>query len=154
MEYDILALNVGSRTRHARDTPGVEEFSLTTRPINELLGKIERKEKELLEKGIIPRLVVCGAGCAGVELSFSFKNRWQKLFGQDHIETHIITNHDRVLPHERDAAREEIVRNMHKQGIQIHTNETASEVTAEGVRTENGTLIEGNVVVWCTGAEP
>ncbi len=40
LEYDILALNVGSRTRGANDIQGVWDHSLTTRPINELLGKI------------------------------------------------------------------------------------------------------------------
>jgi NADH dehydrogenase FAD-containing subunit len=40
VEYDVLALNVGSRTRGSTTVPGVWENSLTTRPINELLGKI------------------------------------------------------------------------------------------------------------------
>ena len=44
VEYDILALNVGSKTRGTLDVSGVYEHSLTTRPINELLPKIERKE--------------------------------------------------------------------------------------------------------------
>jgi hypothetical protein len=42
--YDALGVNVGSRTRGANDVKGVNDYSLTTRPINELLGKIERKE--------------------------------------------------------------------------------------------------------------
>lgn len=40
LEYDLLALNVGSRTRGANDVEGVWTNSLTTRPINDLLGKI------------------------------------------------------------------------------------------------------------------
>ena len=40
LEYDVLSLNVGSRTRGATTVPGVWENSLTTRPINDLLGKI------------------------------------------------------------------------------------------------------------------
>jgi NADH dehydrogenase FAD-containing subunit len=84
VEYDILALNLGSRTRgttgeHA--TLGVWEHSLTTRPINSLLPKIIEKEKDLQEKGIIPDVCVVGGGAAGVELSFAFKARWSKLFG-------------------------------------------------------------------------
>ena len=42
--YDILAVNVGSRTRGARDISGVWDHSLTTRPINDMLGKIQKKE--------------------------------------------------------------------------------------------------------------
>ena len=59
------------------------EHSLTTRPINELLPKIQRKEQELLSSGIVPSVVVCGAGAAGVELAFAFKHRWQKVFGAE-----------------------------------------------------------------------
>ena len=44
MSYDVLGVNVGSRTRGANDVPGVWQNSLTTRPINDLLGKIEAKE--------------------------------------------------------------------------------------------------------------
>ena len=45
VDYDVLALNVGSRTRAADEVKGVWEHSLTTRPINELLPKITAKEK-------------------------------------------------------------------------------------------------------------
>ena len=80
VEYDVLALNVGSKTRGTIEVSGVYEHSLTTRPINELLPKIERKEEELRASGTTPRVVVCGAGAAGTELAFAFKARWSKIF--------------------------------------------------------------------------
>jgi selenide,water dikinase len=117
VEYDILAVNVGSRTKGGYDIPGVYEHSLTTRPINDLLGKIERKEQELIEGKITPRVVVCGAGCAGVELAFGFKARWEKVFNLDHVDVSLITNHDKVLPHEKDAGRKEIERKLKEKNI-------------------------------------
>jgi NADH dehydrogenase FAD-containing subunit len=83
LEYDVLALNVGSKTRGSLTVPGVWDNSLTTRPINDLLGKIQRKEDDLKARGIIPKVVVCGAGAAGVELAFAFKARWSSEFGQE-----------------------------------------------------------------------
>jgi len=47
LEYDILAVNVGSKTKDTNGIKGVWEHSLTTRPINDLLPKIRRKEEEL-----------------------------------------------------------------------------------------------------------
>lgn len=44
VSYDALGINMGSRTRGANEVKGVWDYSLTTRPINELLGKIERRE--------------------------------------------------------------------------------------------------------------
>lgn len=80
-EYDALAVNVGSRTRAAGQVEGVWDYALTTRPINDLLPKIVKKENELKAAGIVPSVAVCGAGAAGTELSFAFKARWGKVFG-------------------------------------------------------------------------
>lgn len=153
VDYDVLAINVGSRTRDANDVPGVWDYSLTTRPINDLLPKIEKREQELVDANEIPTVVVCGAGCAGVELSFGFKNRWSKVFGQE-IETHIVTNHDTVLPHEREPLRNEVIKILDRQNITVHSNKKVTEVLKDGVICDDGTKIDGNVVVWCTGAEP
>lgn len=93
VDYDLLAINVGSRTRGANETPGVKEYSLSTRPINDLLGKIERKEAELVKNNIIPEVVVCGAGAAGVEMAFGFYKRWSDLFKR-HIKVSLVCNSD------------------------------------------------------------
>lgn len=83
IEYDLLVINVGSRTRGSHEIRGVWEYSLSTRPINFLLSNLEAKEKYLIENNIIPVVAVCGAGAAGVELAFSYKTRWSRLFKQD-----------------------------------------------------------------------
>lgn len=126
---------------------------MTTRPINDLLGKIERKEQELLDAGITPRVVVCGAGCAGVELSFGFKNRWQEIFGKE-IETTLLSAEEKILPGEKDALRIAMEGKLREQNIAYYTGCRVAELTKEGVRCEDGREFEGNVVVWSTGAEP
>ena len=42
--YDVLVVNIGSKTKDTLDTKGVWEHALTTRPINDLLPKILKKE--------------------------------------------------------------------------------------------------------------
>ena len=83
---------------------GVWEHSLTTRPINDLLPKVVKKEQEMLAASIIPSVVVCGAGAAGTELSFAFKARWTKLFGQE-ITVKLISSHDEAITTESEAVR-------------------------------------------------
>ena len=80
IDYDVLVINVGSKTKDTLSVKGVWEHSLTTRPINDMLGKIQKREQEFLEKNEIPDVAICGAGAAGTELSFAFKVRWSKLF--------------------------------------------------------------------------
>ena len=97
LEYDVLALNVGSKTRDSNNVPGVWDFSLTTRPINHLIPKITVKEQTLKDAGIIPKVVICGAGAAGTELAFGFKKRWSDIFGQD-IHVTLVSKYNEVLP--------------------------------------------------------
>jgi NADH dehydrogenase FAD-containing subunit len=96
VDYDVLVVNVGSRTQGSYSIPGVWENSLTTRPINDMLGKIVKKENELLNGGVIPDVVVCGGGAAGTELAFGFKSRWSKLFNHD-VKVTLVSNKDHVL---------------------------------------------------------
>lgn len=49
IDYDVLALNVGSKTKDTGNVKGVWEHGLTTRPINDLIPKVQKREKELKE---------------------------------------------------------------------------------------------------------
>jgi NADH dehydrogenase FAD-containing subunit len=60
------------------------------------LGKIEKRENELLASNSIPRVVICGAGAAGTELAFGFKARWSKVFKQD-IKVSLVGSSSTIL---------------------------------------------------------
>jgi selenide, water dikinase len=153
LEYDVLALNVGSRTRGATTIPGVWDNSLTTRPINELLGKIQRKEEELLSNNIIPKVVVCGGGAAGVELSFAFKNRWSKAFGTE-IDVTLLSDQSDVLFYESEAVRELVKTKFNEKNIKMVNGSRVKKITADKVILEDGRELECTVPIWATGAEP
>jgi selenide,water dikinase len=153
LEYDVLALNVGSRTRGATTIPGVWDNSLTTRPINELLGKIQRKEEELLSNNIIPKVVVCGGGAAGVELSFAFKNRWSKAFGTE-IDVTLLSDHSDVLFYESEAVRELVKTKFNEKNIKMVNGSKVKKITADKLILEDGRELECTVPIWATGAEP
>ncbi len=53
-----------------------------TRPINEWLGKMDKREEEIRGEGREPEVVIVGAGAAGVELACAFRERWGRVFGQ------------------------------------------------------------------------
>eukprot|EP01095_Lingulamoeba_sp_RSL-Kostka_P015468 TRINITY_DN7127_c0_g1_i1.p1 TRINITY_DN7127_c0_g1~~TRINITY_DN7127_c0_g1_i1.p1 ORF type:complete len:328 (+),score=100.50 TRINITY_DN7127_c0_g1_i1:73-1056(+) len=90
IHYDYLSIDIGSTTR-GLDIPGVEEYTIPTRPIATLIEKIDKFEKELnflennngkeneqKEKNERKNLKICvvGAGAAGIELSFAFRSRF------------------------------------------------------------------------------
>ena len=121
LEYDVLAVNVGSKTKDTANIKGVWEHSLTTRPINDLLPKIAKKEQELKEKGIIPTVVVCGAGAAGTELSMAFKRRWSDYFGQE-IKLTLVASHDEPVHTEAAQTKYLIKESLKEKGIDVVTN--------------------------------
>ena len=69
---------------------------MMTRPINQLLSKVEKKEEEFLASGVIPTVVVCGAGAEGTELAFAFKARWSKVFSTE-IKVTLVSAYATIL---------------------------------------------------------
>lgn len=153
IDYDVLVVNVGSRTQGSFSIPGVWDHSLTTRPINDMLGKIVKKENELLASGVIPDVVVCGAGAAGTELAFGFKSRWSKLFNQD-IKVRIVSNKDHILKGTHKSTIEQAYRRLAENNIQVVHNEEIHSIEKDGVVMKSGNKLLCNVPIWATGADP
>ena len=145
-------MNVGSRTRAANKVKGVWEHSLTTRPINDLLPKIQVKEKAMKEAGTIPVVVVCGSGAAGTELSFAFKARWSKYFGEE-IKVTLIGSSEEPVPEQIDITRRNIIRKLKEHNIEYVGGQHITEIKEDGVVLSNGDVVPCNVPVWATGAE-
>jgi len=118
-----------------------------------LLPKITKKEQELKAAGIVPVVVVCGAGAAGTELSFAFKKRWGKFFGEE-IKVILLGSSEKPVPEQIEATRNQIIRKLHEHKIEYIGNTHVKEVTTSGVILTDGRVIHCDVPVWATGAEP
>ena len=153
LPYDVLAVNVGSRTMGADKIPGVWEHGLTTRPINDLLPKITKKENELKEAGIVPSVIICGAGAAGTELAFAFKARWAKFFGEE-IKVTLVGTSDKPVPEQVEVTRAQIIRKLAEKNITFVGNKYVKEITPGGVTFTDGSTMEATVPIWATGADP
>ncbi len=132
LEYDILVVNVGSKTRSTDTVKGIWEHSLSTRPINFLLSNIVEKEEWLLKNFIIPELVVCGSGAAGVELAFGYKERWSKLFGCD-VKVTIVSATDSILKGAHPDTIKQTMRKLEEKKISLIRNERVTEIKADCV---------------------
>lgn len=132
---------------------GVWDHALTTRPINYTLNKVILKEKQLLEKGIIPSVVICGAGAAGTELSFAFKSRWTKLF-ETNIDVTLLASETEPLNLDCNQTKTNVRNALSDRGIEFVTNALVKEVCADKVILQDGRTIPCNVVIWATGADP
>ena len=48
--FDVISIDIGSTTRDFTTLPGVSEYCIPTRPISDLIRRIEIVEAHLLEK--------------------------------------------------------------------------------------------------------
>jgi NADH dehydrogenase FAD-containing subunit len=72
-------------------------------------------------------VAVCGAGAAGVELSFAFKKRWSELFKTE-IEVTLISGEDEVFKFDCEAVRKQVLRKLKEKNINVVVNGTVAEV--------------------------
>ena len=102
VRFDIASLDVGSGSRDA-DKKGVREHSIPTRPIHELISKIESSELSMKEADTPPSsVVVCGAGPAGIELALAMRARWSKAFPTSRFNVTLLESGSSLLPNESD----------------------------------------------------
>lgn len=117
------------------------------------MRNIVEKENYLLKNKIIPKVAVCGGGASGIELAFSYKSRWSKLFGQP-IDVTIITRGSNVLDGYNNVTLSQIQKKLDEHGINVIYNEIVKSIELDGVVLESGVKLFCNVPVWATGAEP
>ena len=106
--FDVLSLDVGSASRDWHVIPGAQEYTIPTRPIAALVQRLQHaRQQALLQKQQQQkqsfdqkpvRIIVVGAGVAGVELALALASRWS-LDGLDPHVT-LVSSSPTLWPHE------------------------------------------------------
>ena len=160
--YDLLSVDVGSVTA-GMDIPGVAEYALATRPISDLIARLEAAETALegrrgtaaAEETV--RVVVCGGGAAGVELAFALRARFAAARGDDAVAVVLVDSHAEFLAAMPKAMRDRAAARFEMWGMRtrLGSRVAAIEELPDGrrrVRTEDGGELDADLVVWATGA--
>lgn len=146
LRYDIASINIGS-TVAGLDTPGVREFALPTRPISQLVQRIDARLDAL---GPTPEVVVVGAGAGGVELAFCLEARIRAR-GSDPT-VHLVFSSEMPLPDRHPRIAEKVITAAQKRGIHLHPAQRATAVLEKGVELSNGQTLPSDLTVWVAGA--
>lgn len=153
--YDLLSLNVGSRTRDIPETVS-PKHSLATRPILDLgTNLVEISDRFIPHSSV--RVVVVGAGAAGVELAMAVTQHLKQK-GHD-VVVSIVDSHDTLLPSESSALREEVLAQLHKRHISTYFGAVITHVEEQKLnfRIKDASpdhLLEFDLIIWATGAAP
>lgn len=152
--YDILSINVGSRTLGTESVRGVLEHTIMTRPMNIFLTRLIEAEEKCRQRGITsPRVLVIGSGTSGIELISSIKYRLEQRFGTE-ISATLLDKSPSVLRTANPNYRKIVIRNLDKYRIKIAHNAYVNELREGEVELKDGRIIHGEIIIWATGPEP
>lgn len=138
LPYDLLSLNVGGRP--VATTPGAAAHAVPTRPVHDLLRAIER-----VDHLAAPRVLVCGAGAAGVEVAMALRTRWGEA-----ARITLIGREKEVTPSFARAARFLLSRQLARRGIELKLGEDVAGIGPTSLRLESGAELAHDLVIWAT----
>jgi len=157
--YDVLSINVGSRTALLRHVAVDEQVLksgriLTVRPVGSLLSKLDQLEKQVVEeKGSTDPIVIIGGSYAGVELAFCLESRMKKKG---------IHNPICIVEYAEDGLRRNfgtlpgilIGNALKERNIRYEDSRHIVAVKDKEILFEDKTSLNYAFIVLCTGAEP
>ena len=172
--FDVLSIDIGSTSRGYTSCPGAMPYTIPTRPIDQLIYKLDmarQHELEQQQQQHAPeegqrkrRLVVIGGGIAGIELAMTITSRWEK----DRIPFDtctILDAGDSLLPHENEYARNVARSKLQSKHIEVQYRSTVTQIDELNVYTKLTTTTQSSSsndehiipipythCIWSTGA--
>ncbi|OCR22083.1 NADH dehydrogenase [Pseudomonas syringae] len=165
LSYDYLVIAIGSKTNDF-GTQGAQEHCLFL----DTTEQAERFHRQLLNHylgahanaytGANQKITVgiVGAGATGVELAAELRNSALELsaYGLHCIKPEdmhitILEAGPKVLPALPDRIGGAVQKALAKLNVDVLTSSAVKEVTAEGFKTHDGTLIPATLKVWAAG---
>ena len=153
--FDAISIDIGSTSRGLWETKGAKEFTEPTRPIADLVHRLEQATKELQSKTSSTApvdVVVIGGGAAGLELSMSIHGRWEPIVGKENICVTVLDSGSKLWPHESIANQQALQQVLQERNIQVRHDCLVKEVKPNSVCLDDGVVIPFTHCVWATGA--
>jgi selenide,water dikinase len=151
--FDAVSLDIGSASRGLDDCPGARQYSLPTRPITELVRRLNEEGTKLAKNPHPVHVVVIGGGAAGIELSMAIKGRFQRLLGKDHeVRVTLLDSGNELFPDETQVNRQALGKILAEKGIDVQHGCTVAEVCKDLVRLDSGQEVDFTLCLWATGA--
>lgn len=150
LRWDLCSVNVGS-TVLGLDLPGVRDHAVPTRPIGRFVARIDAAIAGLRRLDRPARVVVVGAGAAGVELAFCLQVRLEAALGARPDVT-LIGTAEAPLPGQAPRVQRAVLEAARERGVHYLGGARVAEVGPEAVRLADGRTLPADLVPWVTGA--
>lgn len=150
--YDLLSLDIGSRPA-GDGLPGLREHAHLVKPIGETLRFRDAAERAVAGAPAAhpARVVIVGAGAAGVEVAMCLDARLRAEHGPDRHRIVLLQREAEILPAYPERCRRLAERELEQRGIAVRTSTVATGVEPDGVGVEDGDPQPYDVLLWATG---
>ena len=148
LSFDVLSLNIGGEPDLAA-IEGADEHCIPVKPIGLFRARLEA----LTAIGHPGRIAVIGGGAAGCELALALSRRWLGATGtRPRID--IFTRSARLVPEMPLRAARLIFDSLAAAGIEVHSGQPVTRVTADGLYLDNGSHHPADVTFLVTAVAP
>ncbi|MEE4380306.1 MAG: selenide, water dikinase SelD [Candidatus Competibacteraceae bacterium] len=154
--FDVVSIDIGSAPMTV-DVPGAAEYTVPVKPIDRFVAHWEALRARVLARSERTRIGVVGGGAGGVEVLLAIQYRLQKELAAtgrdvDHLEYHLFTDTDEILPTHNQKVRAKFRRVLSERGVQVHTGHRVARVEPGRVETDNGARQDLDEILWVTWA--
>lgn len=163
INYDYLVVAIGSNSNNfgvegvAENCKTLDSFFQAKQFHHHFLKQYNQAEQHK-DKQI--RVVIVGAGATGVELAAELRHAAYELahYGNQQVPSSqvsisVIEGAPRILPALPERISTAAERELAKLSINILSGESVIKVTKQGVALGNGSLIEGDLLIWAAGVK-
>ncbi|WP_009632527.1 selenide, water dikinase SelD [Synechocystis sp. PCC 7509] len=140
--FDLLSIDIGS-TPASINVPGAREYAIAAKPVAKLLTQWQQIV-ETVEKPL--SLGIVGGGAGGVELALAMQGPLQNQ------EIHLFHKEVEIMPHYGGGVRRCLQKVLTSKGINLHLQETVTEVQPNKISCKSGLKIECDRIFWVTQA--
>ena len=164
--YDTLVVAVGSLA-HDFGIPGVKEHCVMLDTPEEARAFHDKLINACLRANTQPgpirpgqlTVAIVGGGATGVELAAELHGTTRQLpaYGLEKIDPEkdvrivIIEAADRLVPGLPPRLSQAVEDRLRELGVEVHTGERVTEVTAQGLSTAAGLCVPASMMVWSAG---
>lgn len=162
--YDILSINVGSRTKplidekeNSFEMKWKEPQIIKTRPISALVHSLQQFEnvtgfipEDSIEKGL--DVTVIGAGAAGLELALAINSRFKNTIGKTNMT--LISSGESFASQFGRSAGNAVFAELRTRYIRVKLGRVAISYGNSVITLGDGSEVRADLVIVATGAAP
>jgi selenide,water dikinase len=152
--FDVVSIDIGS-TPATISVPGATEYTIPAKPISKLLAQWDQFVENVKQNPQQPiRIGVVGGGAGGVELTLALQSHLQRILTQHcvDLEIHLFHRDAEVMSTYNAWVRHRFHKILQQRQVQLHLQETVSEVQRHKIVCESGLKVECDRIFWVTQA--